>query len=123
MLTSLILAAALNAGAEKVEVRDCLTTTQLRTTSVLDDRTILFEMRDRSVWKNSLDSVCPSLGFYEAFSYESFGSRLCDLDYIKVFENGRIGASCGLGKFERQIGNLRELEEADRVMKKLARGK
>lgn len=123
MLSTLILAAALSAGTDKPEVRDCLTTTQLRATSVLDDKTILFELRDRSVWKNSLDSACPSLGFYEAFSYESFGARLCDMDYIKVFENGRVGASCGLGKFERQEGSLRELNEADRTMKKLARGR
>ena len=123
MLSTLLFVAALSAGSDAPVVRDCLTTSQVRSTAVLDDKTILFEMRDRSVWKNSLDFGCPSLGFYEAFSYETYGSRLCDMDYIQVFENGRVGASCGLGKFERQVGSLRELNAADREMKKLARGK
>lgn len=122
MLSTLILAAALSAGTEPV-MKDCLSTTQLKNTTVLDDKTILFELRDRSVWKNTLDYGCPSLNFYQAFSYETFGARLCDMDYIKVFENGRTGASCGLGKFERQEGSMRELTQADRKMKRLARGK
>ncbi len=104
--------------------RDCLTTHTLRSTAVLDDQTILFQLRDGSVWKNTLDFSCPSLGFNEAFSYESHGSQLCDLDIIKVFEPfGNSGASCGLGKFERQKGTMRELRAAAREHKRLARAK
>lgn len=123
MLSTLILAAALSASAEVPMVRDCLHSTQIRSTSVLDNKTILFELRDRSVWKNTLDFGCPSLGFHQAFSYQSHGARLCDLDTIQVFENGRSGATCGLGKFERQEGSIRELTKADREMKRFARGR
>ena len=104
--------------------RDCVTTHSLRSTAVLDDQTILFQLRDGSVWKNTLDFSCPSLGFNESFSYESHGSQLCDLDTIKVFEPfGISGASCGLGKFERQKGTMRELRAAAREQKRLARAK
>ena len=104
--------------------RDCLSTHTLRSTAVLDDQTILFQLRDGSVWKNTLDFSCPTLGFHESFSYVSHGSRLCDLDSIKVFEPfGISGASCGLGKFERQLGTMRELRTAARAEKRLARAK
>ena len=102
--------------------RDCVTTYNLRSTAVLDDQTILFQMRDGSVWKNTLDYNCPRLGFHESFSYESRGTQLCDLDTIKVFEPyGTAGATCGLGKFEHQVGTLRELRTAAREEKRLAR--
>ncbi len=127
MLISFVLAAALAASDTPLKTpaattRDCVTTYTLRSTAVLDDQTILFQLRDGSVWKNTLDFSCPSLGFHEAFSYESRGTQLCDLDTIKVFEPyGNSGASCGLGKFERQTGSMRELRAAAREKKRLAR--
>ncbi len=131
MLTSLVLFAAL-AAADKpadlpqesptADVRDCLVTHTLRSTAVLDDQTILFQLRDGSVWKNTLDYSCPSLGFREAFSYVSRGAQLCDLDTIKVFEPyGNSGVTCGLGKFELQSRSMRELRVAAREQKRLAR--
>ncbi len=131
MLISFVLVAALSAAEAPVDTpaetpvvttRDCVTTYNLRSTAVLDDETILFQLRDGSVWKNTLDSSCPSLGFREAFSYVSRGSQLCDLDTIKVFEPyGNSGVTCGLGKFELQAGTMRELRAAAREKKRLAR--
>ena len=124
MLISLVLVAALAAPdtSAAVTTRDCVTTHTLRSTAVLDDQTILFQLRDGSVWKNTLDYSCPSLGFNEAFSYVSHGAQLCDLDTIKVFEPyGSSGATCGLGKFERQSGTMHELRTAAREKKRLAR--
>ena len=127
MLISLVLLGALAAADASPKTlaattRDCLTTYTLRSTAVLDDQTILFQLRDGSVWKNTLDYRCPSLGFREAFSYESHGAQLCDLDVIKVFEPyGNFGATCGLGKFERQNGSMRELRTAAREKQRLAR--
>ena len=122
MLISLVLVAALAAADTPPATRDCLATHTLRSTAVLDDQTILFQLRDGSVWKNTLDFRCPTLGFHEAFSYESHGLQLCNLDTIKVFEpNGISGATCGLGKFERQVGSMRELRAAAREKKRLAR--
>jgi hypothetical protein len=118
MLTIMLLTAALAADADVKQSRDCVSTTQIRNTAVLDDQTIIFELRDRSVWKNTLDYSCPRLGFFEAFSYESRGMQLCDLDTIKVIESsGFVGPTCGLGKFERQTQSLRELKTAAREQK------
>jgi hypothetical protein len=124
MIIPLIFVAALTsaASASPEATRDCVTTHALRSTAVLDDQTILFQLRDGSVWKNTLDFSCPSLGFTEAFSYEINGSQLCDLDTIRVFEPyGPQGASCGLGKFERQVGTMRELRAAAREQKRLGK--
>ena len=123
MMIPWVLAAALAAAeTPAVTTRDCVTTHTLRSTAVLDDQTILFQLRDGSVWKNTLDFSCPSLGFHESFSYESHGLQLCDLDSIKVFEPfGNSGATCGLGKFERQVGSMRELRAAAREKKRMAR--
>ena len=122
MLISLVLAGALAAETPEVTTRSCVTTYNLRSTAVLDDQTILFQLRDGSVWKNTLDYSCPSLGFHESFSYESRGTQLCDLDTIKVFEpHGISGVTCGLGKFELQFGTLRELRTAAREQKRSAR--
>ncbi len=123
MILPIIFVAALTSAAPAspaATTRDCVTTHALRSTAVLDDKTILFQLRDGSVWKNTLDFSCPALGFTEAFSYEINGSQLCDLDTIKVFEPyGPQGASCGLGKFERQVGTMRELRAAAREQKRL----
>ena len=127
MLISLVLFGALAAADASPKMlaattRDCLTTYTLRSTAVLDDQTILFQLRDGSVWKNTLDFSCPSLDFRGSFSYESHGAQLCDLDVIKVFEPyTNSGATCGLGKFERQTGNMRELRTAAREKQRLAR--
>ncbi len=127
MLISLVLIGALAAAdapseTPKATMRDCVTTYTLRSTAVLDDQTILFQLRDGSVWKNTLDYSCPSLGFREAFSYESHGTQLCDVDTIKVFEPyGNSGVTCGLGKFERQVGSMHELRMAAREKKRLER--
>jgi hypothetical protein len=111
MILSLILAASLHA-APQVETRDCLNTTRIKTTAVLDDKTILFEMRDGSVWQNTLKLKCPSLGFNEAFIYESRGSQLCAIDTIQVFDRHIVGARCGLSKFQSVEGSLKQLRAA-----------
>ena len=48
--------------------RDCLQTYQTRTTKVLNDSVVLFELKDRTVWRNTLKYACPSLAFEERFS-------------------------------------------------------
>lgn len=91
-------AAMLGASATSDTSRDCLRTHEIRNTRVLDDKTILFVMRDRKVWKNTLEGTCPSLAFYESFSYSVHNGSLCSSDWIQVF--GGVSFSCGLGRFE-----------------------
>ena len=80
----------------------CVQLTQIRETRVVDDHTIDFIMRDRSVLRNTLPNTCPGLGFERAFSYATSLSQLCSVDIITVLQQGggiRRGASCGLGSF------------------------
>ena len=82
--------------------RSCVPLTQIRETRVVDDRTIDFILRDRTVLRNTLPYACPNLGFERAFSYKTSLSELCSVDIITVINNGggpRLGASCGLGAF------------------------
>jgi hypothetical protein len=82
--------------------RSCVQLSQIRETRVVDDRTIDFILRDRTVLRNTLPYACPNLGFERAFSYATSLSELCSVDIISVINNGggpRIGASCGLGTF------------------------
>jgi hypothetical protein len=81
---------------------NCVQTSQIRSTSVLDDQTIDFRMRNGQVMRNTLPSRCPGLGFSRAFSYRTTVGQLCNVDIITVVNQGggpRTGASCGLGQF------------------------
>ena len=86
------------------ETRNCLQLMHIRSNTVVDGQTIDFRLRDGSVWRNRLPRACPTLGFNQAFSYSTSIPQLCNVDIIRVIVQGNpgiIGASCGLGKFER----------------------
>ena len=83
------------------EFRSCLDITRIKQSKPLDDYTILFTMRDRTVYKNVLSHRCPRLGFEESFSYTTSLPRLCRGEIITVFTTTGPEASCGLSSFER----------------------
>lgn len=83
---------------------DCISLRRVRSTTVVDDRTILFYMRGRTeAYLNELPRECRRLSREERFSYQSRTGRLCDADTITVLESfgGRFqrGATCPLGRF------------------------
>jgi len=81
---------------------NCVTLSQLRQTSVIDDQTIDFILHNGTILRNTLPNRCPSLGFERAFSYATSINSLCNVDIITVISQGggsRQGASCGLGMF------------------------
>lgn len=86
------------------EPKSCVTTHQIRTTKIIDDSTIDFEMAGGKTYRNTLSHSCPGLRRDDAFSYRTSTSQLCSVDIIRVIENygGRLqeGAGCGLGKFQ-----------------------
>ena len=87
------------------ETRNCLSLPQIRETNVVDGQTIDFRLRNGVVWRNRLPRSCPGLGFDRAFSYTTSIPQLCNVDIIRVQVQGNpglIGATCGLGQFERQ---------------------
>jgi hypothetical protein len=82
---------------------NCVNRNRIRTTHVLSDSVIDFELTDGSVLRNTLPQSCSGLGFNEAFSYSTSLSQLCSLEIITVIEQTggpRRGASCGLGQFQ-----------------------
>jgi hypothetical protein len=106
--------------------QDCISTSRIRETDVIDDHTILFRLRGGAVYSNILDRGCPGLGRNKRFMYEARGGRLCDIDTITVLEqwSSRLqeGFTCGLGQFH----PITELEADDLELgpdEALARGR
>lgn len=80
---------------------NCVRLNQIRATHVRSDQVIDFELAGRQVYRNTLPSACPSLGFEERFAYSVPTGELCAVDTITVLQStGMRGATCGLGKFQ-----------------------
>lgn len=110
MVSALLIAVALpsfsNAQDEDVFDRtpvDCISVSAIDRTDVIDDRTILFHMRGKKIYRNYLPRRCPGLDRHERFAYEVTSNRLCDIDTVTVLEQwgSRLsrGFTCGLGAF------------------------
>jgi hypothetical protein len=96
--------------------QDCISTNRIRDTSIVDDRTIVFELRGGTYYTNILDRNCPGLERHKRFMHETSGGRLCDIDTITVLEQwaGRVtpGFTCQLGQFH----PITEIEANDLVL-------
>jgi hypothetical protein len=84
--------------------KKCITTSRIRDTDIIDDRTIIFRMRgNREVYRNYLPRECPGLERSDRFSHRTMNGQLCNIDTITVLEQfaGRINESftCRLGEF------------------------
>ncbi|HEU4616906.1 MAG TPA: DUF6491 family protein [Gammaproteobacteria bacterium] len=109
----MILAAA-TAAADDKEDKDkkdadeggttsCVQLSRVRNTTVIDDSTILFQLRNGDILLNHLPNRCPTLGQEKRFSYRVTANRLCDTDTITVLQDFGLGlgpsATCQLGEF------------------------
>tara|TARA_R110002049_G_scaffold195331_8_gene364460 strand:- start:745 stop:1152 length:408 start_codon:yes stop_codon:yes gene_type:complete len=98
------------------EPKSCITRSSIRSTDVIDDQTIDFEMRNGDIYRNKLPNKCGGLGFEEAFSYKTSTNRLCSVDIIHVLSQtgGQLDTrgACGLGKFQ-QIEKIPKAESED----------
>ncbi len=85
------------------DAQNCVPLVSVDRTDVVDDRNILFFMKDGRVLLNRLRNRCPELKVEESFMYRITMNRICHLDSITVLRNIGFGlgsgASCGLGKF------------------------
>ena len=81
----------------------CIVTRNIRSTKIINERTILFRMRGGDYYINHLAHDCNGLVRERRFSYETTGGRLCQVDHIRILEQfgGYLdeGMSCGLGLF------------------------
>jgi hypothetical protein len=95
--------------------RDCIGTNRIRSTEVIDDQTIVFEMRGGLYYSNILERECPGLANHDRFQYRTTGGQLCDIDTITVLEQWggsfRSGFTCQLGGFH----PITELEAEDLI--------
>jgi uncharacterized protein DUF6491 len=82
------------------ETKNCVSSIRIDRTSALDDRHILFEMRNNKVYLNRLRGRCSRLGYEDSFMYKTTTNQVCNGEIITVLHNGDAGASCSLGKFE-----------------------
>lgn len=79
---------------------NCLSVSRIDGTDVHDDYTIDFEMRDNTVYRNTLPARCNGLGFEQRFGYDLRGTQLCSTDVIRVLDpDGTTVSTCGLGQF------------------------
>lgn len=99
----------------------CVQLTRVDHTEVVGDRTILFYMKDRTIYQNELPQACPGLGRDRPFMYRVMLSQLCDSDVVTVLENWGFGftpgESCLLGEF-----NLIDSTVADALKAEEKRG-
>ena len=81
----------------------CVTLSSISRTDVVDDQSVLFYMRDRTIYENQLPRRCPGLRSNRTFMYKTSLPQLCDLDMITVLYNQGFGfsqgATCSLGRF------------------------
>ncbi|HEX7080789.1 MAG TPA: DUF6491 family protein [Gammaproteobacteria bacterium] len=98
----------------------CISLNRVDETEVIDDRTLIFLMRDGGIYLNHLSRECPGLKREERFMYSPTSNRLCDIDTITVLEQWAFGLTrgftCQLGQFhpisEADLAELRAVEEA-----------
>ena len=81
----------------------CINTNGLRSTRIVDDKTVLFYMRGGAIYQNLLADECRNLKRSGQFAYELRSSRLCSSDLITVLERFgpslRRGITCRIDEF------------------------
>lgn len=73
----------------------CLKTYLIRSTKVVNSKTIDFRMTDGTVYRNALRSPCSGLNF-NGFVYETRINEICKLQTIRVLRTHQV---CMLGAF------------------------
>lgn len=81
---------------------NCISTWQIRTIRVIDDRTIDFETTGRRAYRNNLPISCFGMSLNSGIRHNSRTSQLCSFNTFTVnsFGSAPRGAACRLGRFE-----------------------
>jgi Family of unknown function (DUF6491) len=81
----------------------CVPLSNIKSTKILDDSSILFYMNNGTAYLNELPDRCGPLNRYRSITYTTSLSKLCNTDVIDVIDAGspvpKLG-TCGLGQFE-----------------------
>jgi len=78
----------------------CLNVTEIRSSQAVDNRTIIYRMKDGKVWRNTLAAPCPELVSFSAgaYSQELHTDYLCANTQTITVKSGMV---CRLGEFTR----------------------
>lgn len=94
------------------EPESCVKPRNIRSTKVLDNKTIEFRMFGGKTYRNNMEQSCPGLGKGDPITYTIRNSNLCHVDIFRVLRTtaGRIEtqASCSFGKFQ-EIKKIKRL--------------
>jgi hypothetical protein len=75
----------------------CLKADEVDHTQVLNDHQILFYMRGKQVWLNTLGGRCATLPIQDGFTWSSSFDEYCsNVETIRVIQTGEF---CKLGEF------------------------
>jgi hypothetical protein len=92
----------------------CIDISRIKQSRVLDDQTILFEMRGGKFYINRLPVRCVSLKIAGGFSYSTSIDKLCKQDIIKVVQpSSAPGQTCSIGEFVefKEKGTIDKIEK------------
>jgi hypothetical protein len=96
-------AAAEDDVIENYESERCVRVSAINSTRVVNDGNVLFYMRGRKVYLNTLRAQCIGLAREKRFSYRVYTGQLCERDRISVLQDATFGIqqgrSCALGRF------------------------
>jgi hypothetical protein len=103
--TTLLFCPAANAQREDEQAPvKCVDLRRIDHTEIVGDQTILFYMKNRTIYRNLLPHACPGLEREERFMYRVSLSQLCNVDVVSVLEDWGFGftqgPSCMLGMFQ-----------------------
>lgn len=81
----------------------CVRINNIDNIDIINDRTLVFEMRTGSSYRNDLPRSCPGLDDNDTLMYRSSVGQLCSIDIVTVLDDWGFGfapgVSCGLGMF------------------------
>ncbi len=108
-------------GEDYGAMEKCIQSRSIRGTQVLDDRHVVFEMPSRKYYLVQFRHACHRLRPDVTITYESRGSQLCRMDFIRAFDSftpGSLGPPCSIPGFHpvtrEQIALLKDSLKARR---------
>lgn len=119
-----VLCAPLGVSAQSDEAFDrtpepCITVSRIDDTDIIDDRTIIFFMRGKRIYRNYLPHTCPRLAIEDRFGYRVTGARVCRGDTLTVLPRVGLATYCQLGEFQpitaEEVEELRAIREGEAV--------
>lgn len=100
-LTALAAVSVAPVAAQDADHNICLKTYYIDSTHVVDAKTILFRMKDGTVYRNTLATACNGL-LWDGFVYVLHYDELCsnDRQTIRVLRSHQV---CQLGRFSKVV--------------------